>query len=178
MRAVRSPSSRRTTTRSGPTCGARARRPCARSTTPSSHETEAGPTCTSRRSSGASSGGLLQRERRLPPVGQVVDVDRDDPFDPPVATAARRDEPGRKAVPWVELVDSATGREQKRSGFLEREAAVVSRARDDANALALAGGKQSVETHTAPVLSRVEAAGAVEGGGQAVIECGELCVGP
>ena len=65
---------------------------------------------------GSSSTGtvLLQREGQLPPVRKVVELDRNDPLDPPEPASIRRDKAGRESVTRIQRGVAKAGREQER----------------------------------------------------------------
>ena len=58
-------------------------------------------------------GRASQRQRRLPPRGRVVDLDRDDPLHPVEAAPAGHHQPQRRAVPVVERLAGDVRREQQ-----------------------------------------------------------------
>src|SRR6266446_3580677 len=105
---------------------------------------------------------LLQREGRLPPVRQVVDLDRNDPLDPPEAAPVRRDQPRGKSMAGIQGRAAEPRREQKGRGLGGGKPAVIAGARDDADARPPRAGQEAVQAHPRPLLRRVEAACAVE----------------
>src|SRR5439155_24885293 len=93
---------------------------------------------------GSSSTGtvLLQGEGRLPPVGQIVELDRNDPLDPPEPASIRRDQARRASVTRIQWGVAKARREQPGGGFHRGKPAVIARARDDTDDRPVRAGEE------------------------------------
>ena len=97
-----------------------------------------------------------------------MELDPGDPLDPDEAAPARRDEADGGAVAVAERLVADVGGEQQLARVVAVEAPAVAGVRDHAHVAPGAVAEQAVQARAAPALGGVEAAGAVERGGQLV----------